>query len=228
MFGLILYNNYDYLIKDLSTSSVRNLESIKYKISDPDVHFSEYKDLLIKYLGIPTDPNFGKLMYEKLVHNINTASVPVNSLHDFFWWEIFNIKYLNCAVRGSIYFNDRLPVQQVMTRIVNWFSYPDYQRWSMVNNNNGQKIKKTLSTYKMAAREYIWDLDRNDWYKNFKVKLESLWIVGHQQNVDNIPNNLRPVSRVGLTKDFEMLYIDDENVQNFFKHHLQNYKINWS
>ena len=167
-------------------------------------------------------------MYEKLVHNINTASVPVNSLHDFFWWEIFNIKYLNCAVRGSIYFNDRLPVQQVMTRIVNWFSYPDYQRWSMVNNNNGQKIKKTLSTYKMAAREYIWDLDRNDWYKNFKVKLESLWIVGHQQNVDNIPNNLRPVSRVGLTKDFEMLYIDDENVQNFFKHHLQNYKINWS
>lgn len=228
LFGLILYNSYDYYVDGLSPEAKADLQNIKYKISDPDVHYSRYKDLLIKYLGIPSDPTFGKLMYEKLVHNINTANVPVQTLHDFFWWEIFNIKYLNCAVRGSIYFNDRMDCKTVMDRIVNWFSYPDYQRWSMANNNNGQKINKTVSSYKTAAKNYIWDLDHNDWFKNFKVKIESLWIIGHQQNVSDIPQNLRPVSRVGLTKDFEMLYIDDPAVQDFYRHNLQNYKIDWS
>jgi hypothetical protein len=227
LFGLILYNNYDYYVDGLSTDSKTDLQNIKYKIADADVHFSRYADLLIKYLGIPDDPEFGKLIYEKLVHNINTASVPVNSLHDFFWWEIFNIKYLNCAVRGSIYFNDRMDCQTVMRRIVNWFSDTNYQLWSMSNNNTGEKIGKTLSTYKMAARNYIWDLDNNDWYKNFKVKIESLWIIGHQQDVTAVPTNVRPSARVGLDKNYNLLYIDDPAVREFYKQNLLNYKIDW-
>lgn len=227
LFGLSLYNNYDYYVDNLSQESKTNLKNLKYKISDPNVHYSRYKDLLIKFLNIPSDPTFGELMYEKLVHNINTANVPVQSLHDFFWWEIFNIKYINCAVRGSIYFNDRIDCRTVMNRIVNWFNYPDYQKWSMVNNNNGQKINKTVSSYKTVAKNYIWDLDRNDWYKNFKIKLESLWVIGHQQDVSNISKNIRPVERVGLTKNFELMYISDPHVQDFYRHNLQNYKIDW-
>ena len=95
LFGLILYNNYDYYIDELSPIAKTNLQNIKYKISDADTHFSRYADILIRYLSIPNNPDFGKLYYEKIVHNINTASVPVYSLHDFFWWTIFNIKYLN-------------------------------------------------------------------------------------------------------------------------------------
>ncbi len=227
LFGLVLYNNYDSYASSLSTQSRVELTNIKYNISDPDVHYSRYKDLLINYLGIPSDPTFGKLFYEKLVRNIDTATVPINSLHDFFWWMIFNIKYLNCAVRGSIYINDTMDVKTVMHRIVNWFSYPDYQRWSMVNNNNGLKIKKTPSTYKTAAREYIWDLDHNDWYKNFKVKLESLWVIGHRQDVKDIPTVNRPTSRVGLTKDYKLMLMDDLDVKEFYKVNLKNYKIDW-
>ena len=101
LFGLIMYNNYDYYIDGLSTSSKINLQNIKYKISDPDIHFSKYADILIPYLGIADDANFGKLFYEKLVHNINTCTVPIRSLHDFFWWLIFNIKYLNICKKIS-------------------------------------------------------------------------------------------------------------------------------
>lgn len=228
VFGLVLYNNYDYYIDGLSSSAKLNLQNIKYKISDPDTHFSNYSDILIKHLGIPGDSNFGELFYKKLIHNINTSSVPVHSLHDFFWWFIFNVKYLNCAARGSIYLNDTMDTRVVMHRIVNWFNSSEYQQWSMVNNNNGQKIEKTASTYKQAAKNYIWDLDKNDWYRNFKVKIESLWNIGLTQDVSNIENSRRPVSRVGLTKDWEILSIDDPAVQNYYRHHLQNYKIDWS
>jgi hypothetical protein len=227
LFGLVLYNNYDAWAGTLSNESRVELSNIKYKISDPEIHYSRYKDLLISYLSVQADPDFGKLLYEKLVRNIDTATVPVNSLHDFFWWMIFNIKYLNCAVRGSIYINDTMEVETVMRKIVNWFSYPDYQRWSMVNNNNGLKIKSTPASYKTAAKDYIWEFDRNDWYKNFKVKLESLWVIGHRQDVSNIPKSLRPVSRIGLTKNYEVMYIDDPSVQNFYKENLTKFKIDW-
>ncbi len=227
LFGLTLYNNYDYYISTLGEISRNKLKNLKYSISDPDVHFSNYRELIVKHLGIPQDPNFGRLLYEKYVHNINTASVPVNSLHDFFWWLIFNVKYLNCSVRGALYFNDRVEWKTAIYSIVNWFNDPEYQRWSMVNNNNGQKIKNTLATYKMAAREYIWDLDHNDWYYNFKIKLESLWNIGMKQDVAAIENDRRPVARVGLTKDWQMLYINDADVQDFYRHHLLNYKIDW-
>lgn len=225
LFGLTLYNNYDYYIEHLPAASKTNLQNIKYKISDADIHFSRYADILIRHLGIPSNPDFGKLYYEKIVHNINTASVPVHSLHDFFWWTIFNIKYLNCAVRGSIYLNDTIDTQVVMSRIVNWYNSFDYQQWSMVNNNNGQKIEKTASTYKKAAKDYIWDLDRNDWYRNFKVKIESLWNIATTQS---IINDCHPNSRVGITKDWKILLIDDPAVQHYYKYHLENYKIDWS
>jgi hypothetical protein len=112
-----------------------------------------------------------------------------------------------------------------MDTIVNWFGHDDYQRWSMVNNNNGQKIKQTLSTYKWAAREYIWDFDRNDWYKYFKIKLESLFNVVNQQ--PRMAGSTHPSFRVAMTKDYEMLYLHDTAVQDYFKHHLSTYKIDW-
>jgi hypothetical protein len=228
LFGLTLYNYYDSYISDLSDPVRTNLRNIKYKISDPDVHFSQYADLIIRHLSIGQDPNFGRLLYEKYVHNVNTATVPVHSLHDFFWWLIFNVKYLNCSVRGALYINDRVEWNRAIYTVVNWFNDPEYQRWSMANNNNGQKIRYSPSTYKQAARDYIWDLDRNDWYKNFKIKLESLWNVAHQQGVDHLAQDRRPVNRVGLTKDFEMLYMDDPSVQEFYRSNLIDYKIDWA
>ena len=227
LIGLTLYNNYDQYIKDLGPETRANLAPLKYRISDPEVHFSTYKDLIIKHLSLEGEPDFGRILYEKYVHNVNTASVPVHSLHDFFWWLIFNVKYLNCAVRGALYLNDRLDYRECMYRVVNWFSDPEYQRWSMANNNNGQKIQRTLSTYKTAARNYIYDVDHNDWYRNFKIKLESLWTIGIQQDLSQVSVDRRPVSRVALTTDFQMHYIEDASVQEFYRHHLGNYKIDW-
>ena len=228
LLGLTLYNNYDYYIDGLSEPTKTNLKNLKYRISDPMVHFSTYKDLIIRHLSIQQDPDFGRLLYEKYAHNAKTATVPVHSLHDFFWWLIFNVKYLNCSVRGALYLNDRVEWETCIRRVVNWFNDTEYQLWSMANNNNGQKIHKTLASYKTAAKEYIFEVDRNVWYRNFKIKLESLWTVGYQQQVEHIPNDRRPVARVGLTKNYEMLYISDPAVQNFYLHHLQNYKIDWA
>lgn len=227
--GLTLYTNYDYYIKDLSTDSKLYLHSIRDKITSADVHYSAYKDLIIKHFSVEGSPTFGEEFYNKFVKNIETSSVPVQSLHDFFWWMIFNIKYLNCSIRGAIYFNDRIPVKTaIYDWIINWFNGADYQRWSMANNNNGEKIGYSQSTYKMAARRYIFSVDKNPWYFYFKTKLESL---GHSivytQDTSMVPMDKHPNTRFGLDKDYNILYIDDPDVKNYITHHIVNYQQDW-
>lgn len=228
-FGLAMYANYDALVSDLSVESRQHLMCIKENITDGDTHFSQYKDIIIRYLALPGNLKFGEEFYNKFVKNIETASVPIQSLHDFFWWMIFNIKYLNCSVRGAIYYNDRVPVKSaIYDHIINWFNFKDYQRWSMANNNNGEKILFSQSTYKMATRKYIYDLDKNPWYFHFKIKLESLApsIVLAQDN-SNVPLKQQANARFGLDKDFNTLYIDDPAVQDYIKHHLFSYQKDW-
>lgn len=224
--GLTLYNNFDYYIENLSPLAKDRLKPLKYKISSEDVHYSVYADLLIKHFGIPSDPTFGKLLYEKYVWNVETASVPIHSLHDFFWWLIFNVKYLNCAVRGALFHNDRIDHCTAVNKIENWYSGEEYQLWSMANNNNGQKIKKTVASYKWAAREYIWELDRNDYYKFFKLKTESLQFIINKQ--DFTKSKILPQARIGFDTNYQPMSVDDPATQDYFRQAILNYKINWS
>lgn len=226
--GLTFYNHYDFYLDRMSPEVQTTLRNLKYKISSPDTHYSVYKELIIKHLGLGvTDPTFGRLLYQKYDRNIKTASVPVHTLHDFFWWLIFNVKYLNCSVRGALYYNDRVEWKTAINTIVNWYNYPDYNRWSMVNNNNGQKIQTTLASYKTAAKDYIWNFDKNDWYRNFKIKIESMWALTLYQDITKVEIGRIPACRVGLTKNYEMLYANDPGVKDFYRTHLSNYKIDW-
>lgn len=238
-FGLSLYYNWESYADKMSAESRAHIASIIDRATDPEVHFSQFKDLLIAYFQIPRkqgfpwpsidepDPDFGRLLYEKYAKNAMTTDVPICSLHDFFWWLIFNVKYLNCAVRGSLYFNDHIPVQQCVDTIVNWFNADNYQLWSMANNNNGQKIRHNAASYKWAAREYIYSVDKNIYYKNFKLKLESMGVATYKQDVSSLPLATRPNARFGIDSNYNLLYIDQPDVQEYIRHHIMNFEIDW-
>ena len=229
LIGLNMYNNFDTLLESVSAEVRNNVKNLKTRISDPDVHYSTFKELIIQYLNLPWHKEFGRILYDKYDHNIKTASVPVHSLHDFFWWLIFNVKYLNCSVRGGIYYNDTIDCKTMLDKTVNWFNDEDYQRWSMVNNNNGQKIKTSILSYKTAAKEYIYQLDKNEWYRNFKTKVESFWNITNVQSLADIPDAKRPVNRIAIKKDdWELIHISDPGVVEYFTHHVSKYKIDWT
>ena len=244
--GLQLYYNYDYYVTLQHPAVQNNLIKLKYKISDGNIHYSRYKDILIRYFSYDdTDKGleFGKLLYEKYHHNILTSKMPVNSLHDFFWWLIFNVKYLNCSIRSAIYYNITMPAKECIDNTVNWFNSPGYQYWSMANNNNGMKIQNTHATYKYAQRKYIYDFDKNDWYFKFKTKLESLGNLNfnHEGRSDTVKRFSGSI--IGMNDKYEYLCIEGahsiENVPytgvyhyspeitNFFEESLFNYKLDW-
>lgn len=229
-FGTKLYSKFGSLLKDMPADVQRQLESLYYRVSDKDVHFSRYEQLLVHYFALPPykeskyDKAFGESFYRKLVKNIETSPVPINSLHDFFWWEIFNIKYMHCAIRSSLYYGREDTLKEgIMGRVFNWFGTTDYQKWSMANNNNGQKINGTTQPrYKWAARKYIHDFDGNDWSFNYKLKIPSL----RNLYVKNFAN-LKLDQVFGLDHDFRRLLISDNDVQEFVLEGLKTHKIDW-
>jgi hypothetical protein len=242
VFGLGVYYNWQAILNksNLSAESKTFVSNNINRFSDPSIHYSSFKDLLISYLSIPPnqkypvvgqtnpDPDFGRRLYDKFDLNCRTAGMPINSLHDFFWWLIFNVKMLNCGVRGALYYNDYIKPERAIHAVDNWYNDPIYQHWSMNNNNNGQKIIGGPATYKQAARNFIYSFDKNDWYRSFKLKLESMASnVAHQEVDSNLPNG-RPSARFGVTKDYRLLSIDDGDVQDYIRHHLDNFKITWS
>lgn len=243
--GLQLYHNYDYYVSLQHPAVQDNLQKLKYKITDASVHYTAYKDIIIRFLSLDDTEyglQFGKLLCEKYHRNVITSSVPVHSLHDFFWWLIFNVKYLNCSIRGAIYYNSSIPIDQCIDSMVNWFNAPGYQHWSMNNNNNGLKIRNTLASYKYIQRKYIFEFDKNEWYFHFKTKLESmsnLNIKGKNGSIKDLTNSI-----VGMNDKYEYLCIPDPDapivnttykggyhfgpdVKHFFKDSLMNYKIDW-
>jgi hypothetical protein len=226
---LDLQQNYEYYVDQLSPASQSHLRKLKDKMTDGDVHYSEFKDLLIKHWSIPSNPELGEDWYDKFEKNIQTSTVPIRSVHDWYWWILFNIKWVSCAIRIPVYLNDRINCGTVINEwSINWFNTVEYQQWSMVNNNNGQKIVHTATTYKMAAREYIYDLDKNDWYFFFKLKLGSLGPnVMLRQDVSDLPDRLRPNARFGIDSNYNLLSIDDRDVQDYIKHHMSRFERDW-
>jgi len=226
--GLNLFFTYKSLIKKLPQERAEALFKLKDAVTDDDTHWSKYTDILIQYFQHPKNPDFGRQLHEKIARNIQDAPMPIHSLQDYFWWEMFNLKYTNCASRGTIYLNDTMNPKYVADRTLNWYNAQDYQQWSMNNNGNGEKIRKTASTYKWAARKYIYDFDKNDWYFHFKLKIESLGPgLSLQQDLGNVEQTKRPIHRFGLNKNYEIQYMTEPSVIEYIEHHLSNFRVNW-
>ena len=238
--GLNFYHAWEQKIGERLTADQRaHVRNNLHKLSDKDTHFSVFEDALVEYFqysntpwwpvpkNLNPDPMFGRKLYDKYALNAKTASCPVISLQDFFWWLIFNVKMINCGVRGAMYYNDRYDMNIAINKIENWYLWPAYQQWSMNNNNNGQKIGYGAGTYKKVARDYIFELDQNIWYRDFKLKLESMGQNSVRQKVDTTVYP-KPMHRFGITTDYKMLDVLDVNVQDYIKHHLSKFEITWS
>lgn len=234
--GTKMYAQYMSLIQDMPSDDKRKYEQLYFKISDSQTHYSNFRQLIINYLNKilqnstsninEFDKKFGEQFYEKLNKNIQTSKVPIVSLHDFYWWIIFNVKYLHCALRAGLIYSKGSNRKNVFgNNLFNWYGNSEYQLWSMANNNNGQKIiGTTQGSYKHAARKYIYDLDHNEWYFNYKIKIASMpFIVA--RNYRKHFKDFDPV--FGLDTNYDVAMIGTPDVDALILDGLKNYKIDW-
>ena len=247
--GVKLYPQIRNLVNFLNPKLKKKLNKLYPKIGSSDTHFSEFKDLLIFYFnnslkqGIKTfenlshlpkeyrtftheDENFGELFYLKIVRNIESCNAPVQSLHDFFWWTMFNPRFLWSVVRPGLNYSLENNLENIINHgVVNWYAGHNYQLWSLNNNNNGEKLYGTTqSSYKWASKKYIWEFDKNDWYRDNKIKMPSLPLLfrlnwkKYFYELDN---------RFGITNDYNIIRVGNPTIDNFIIEGITNYKIDW-
>jgi|SaaInl74LU_5_DNA_1037368.scaffolds.fasta_scaffold03242_2 hypothetical protein len=240
MFGTEVSTQFYYTFRNhaerLGFQGRKMVSDLLEDIGKPDAHYSVYKDVLIAYLETPNvysmptksrenilTPGFGEWYYNKLDKLAQTSDYTVHSLHDFFWQIIFNVKWMHCSCRCFMFFGDHTNNKPLFEhkRYINWFQSDDYQRWSMVNNNTGQKIKGvTASTYKWAAREYIYDYTKDEWALYFKLKIASFQKIAP---VHSYPHAMDIIDRFALNTDYTVVRHSDPGVIDYIHHHLFNY-----
>lgn len=222
---LDLQANLYYYMRDLSADSKRNINNNWRKAIDPSVDYSVFKDLIISHYNGKGNNNLGEQYYTKIDKNIKTSNVPVKSLYDLYWWNIFNIKYIHLSAKLYILDNFKMSFDAIEKNMFDWYNNNDYQKWSMANNHTGEKIDFSGATIKLCVKKYIYDFDKNDWYFYFKQKLPS----NEHQKMRNTSQwgNVSPMTIFGLTQKSERLYLENKRVQDYILHHLSSFERDW-
>lgn len=134
-------------------------------------------DQLIEFIGHKSNPAHAKWFYEMVLTESADFPVPIETYEDFYWWVNFNFYLVGDSVKE--YINDGTVHNQEMFATFReyykpWYLSDDYQRWSMANNSNGVKIDNSIRSYKYPSKKYIFDIDKNPYYLNYKTKTSSV------------------------------------------------------
>lgn len=220
---LDLQINFHSYLMNLSYDSKRHISNIWNKATTADVHFTQFKDLLINLYSSGDNKNLGVLWYDKMLKNINSCNVPVHSLYDYFWWNMFNIKLIPTSIKLLFKDNSKVINEDF---IFSWYLTEDYQKWSMNNNNNGEKINFYANSHKIAFKKYIFEFDRNKWYLNLKHRLASMDHI-RIKDKSTLGGGPPPDSRFAIDDGFQYMYLTDRHTQDFIIEHLNAYTIDW-
>jgi hypothetical protein len=101
----------------------------------------------------------------------------VKTNFDFFWWYNFCFKWQNVFFRMLLTIDQDKRHLLTDTFIKNYYhhfySSEDFQKWSMLNNH--LKLNKEWNSYKMECKNVIYDYNKDQRYRDFKIKTGSLY-----------------------------------------------------
>ena len=118
---------------------------------------------------------FGKWWVNKVTDNLREVNPEnVTTVADWWWWTYYNFKW-EFSCQRPFTFNRKDFKKGISTENLQsfanttFYNTPEFQNWSYTNLKN--LIGKDLSTHKIEARRYIYDLDKNEMYFKNKTKM---------------------------------------------------------
>jgi hypothetical protein len=155
------------------------------------------KDHLIAYLTTHMkNQRVAELLVNSIIASSQKTGITLDTNTDFFWW--FNFCFKWQAVNFRIYalvmprFLSNVTELWHTEHLFHFFQTDEFQLWSM--NNPQVRYITDWKKYKQVAKEYIFDLDKNENYLQLKIKRPSLFTLFHQRKVNQ-----------GIESDFKLL-----------------------
>lgn len=118
-----------------------------------------------------------------VINNAKISNIELTSTADIMWWINFSMqletmchKRLGEISLGQISSDAIKAYQQ---NFKPWYLSDLYQVWSIQAQFNGEKFDNSIRSYKMPAKKYIYDVDGNQYYRDYKTKLKSQYSYGN-------------------------------------------------
>jgi hypothetical protein len=126
-----------------------------------------------RFFGANFRPNVD-LFVDMYSMTLSYCPFEIKTCFDFVWWFSFTNKWQLVKYRHLAQKRFSNP-QDSFSRIMHFFDTPEFQRWSL--DNQDKKIKNTLNTYKYTAKEFIVKYTKHtDYLKKPKVgSLQFIW-----------------------------------------------------
>jgi hypothetical protein len=139
------------------------------------------KEFIIKFFcqrnKYPLSPAAAEIWFDVIDYHIqNHAPCELKTVFDFFWWFNFCFKwqsvYFRMLLRVDIADRHNITQDFVEKYYHHFYSTIDFQKWSMCNPQ--EKIRDSWKSYKIKAKELIYDFNQDDYYFKHKIKNGSL------------------------------------------------------
>lgn len=131
-------------------------------------------DQFIEFLGNQMSTAQAQEYYDSLMLNISEAGIDIVTIGDLFWWINFNFHWVD----HLLIWYQQFPIKSVDSykqykkNYLPWYNSNEYQLWSLSDRPKTIKTDRQ-DLYKMPAKQYIYELDQNPFYLNYKSKLGS-------------------------------------------------------
>jgi hypothetical protein len=111
--------------------------------------------------------------YEQILASAKAENINIETYEDFFWWGKQALAYggnvLNLLKQRANPWTDR-SWSKFNSCAIAWFHTSLYRAWSATHRNNGEKYNGTMRSFKMPMKQYIYSVDRNQYYLDYKTK----------------------------------------------------------
>jgi hypothetical protein len=165
------------------------------RLDDPKLLHKSYGPFVERLWREKLGDEFSSI-YEKFQHLASLCPTPVKTMHDWFWWLNFTMKWQ--AVVYRIYSHTDLSKSK--NKIIHFFNTEEFQLWSLQNPD--LKVKNDWYSYKWLMKDMIYNFDQDENYRKNKVKFPSLpSMVRFKKVNDYIDNNFEFIKSTDI-KEF--------------------------
>lgn len=121
--------------------------------------------------------NDGEWILDYIINDAKLAGVEIKSTLDVLWWANFTFQFdIMCKKHIDDIDINRISseaLQSYKNNFIIWFANDLYQIWSLQTQATGEKFDGNIRNYKADAKAYIYDFDKNQYYRDYKTKVKS-------------------------------------------------------
>lgn len=152
--------------------------SFLYGIENLNHQWKTHKHYVKNFISNKIGDKYASMMIDRIDTNINSLNLDLTSISDVFFWIGFNWHLSQRLYKQYKHIQNHNPETffKFSKFYYPWYVGKFYQQWSISDNGKISRNIKNLVEFKMHAKQYIYELTKDQIQLYFQTSLKSRWI----------------------------------------------------